>query len=126
MITLTTAGLGDYVPTTDANKIICSIFIYFGVACIGLLLGSYIASMLDDRAYRDAKRKQMDSCPNCARIMSMKEAAENVPSSRKPGSPRSFGDRSNPIFHLSLEILCAHSLDSVHTTKIYNAQVSVF
>ena len=26
----------------------CSIFIYFGVACIGLLLGSYIAGMLDE------------------------------------------------------------------------------
>lgn len=77
MITLTTAGLGDYVPTTDANKIICSIFIYFGVACIGLLLGSYIANMLDDRAYRDAKRKQIDNCPNCERLMNAKALLEN-------------------------------------------------
>ena len=43
VVTLTTAGLGDLVPTTDVNKIICSVFIYFGVACIGLLLGQYIA-----------------------------------------------------------------------------------
>ena len=101
MITLTTAGLGDYVPTTDANKIICSIFIYFGVACIGLLLGSYIASMLDDRAYRDAKRNQMNSCPNCARINSIKEATGDIPSSRKSVASMSTGNRSNPI-HLSL------------------------
>jgi hypothetical protein len=45
VVTLTTAGLGDFVPTTDANKIICSIHL-FGVACIGLLLGLYIAGML--------------------------------------------------------------------------------
>lgn len=48
IMTLTTTGLGDYVPTTDSAKIICSIFIYFGVACIGLLLGSLHASSLDD------------------------------------------------------------------------------
>jgi hypothetical protein len=38
VVTLTTAGLGDFVPTTDANKIIAP-FSSFGVACIGLLLG---------------------------------------------------------------------------------------
>ena len=75
VITLTTAGLGDFVPTTDANKIICSIFIYFGVACIGLLLGSYIAGMLDDRASRDRKARQIESCPNCKRIQTIKDAA---------------------------------------------------
>jgi hypothetical protein len=45
VVTLTTAGLGDFVPTTDANKIICSIHL-FGVACNGLLLGLYIVGML--------------------------------------------------------------------------------
>ena len=73
--TLTTAGLGDYVPTTDANKIICSIFIYFGVACIGLLLGSYIAGMLDERATQDRKSKLISSCPNCARIKTLRDSA---------------------------------------------------
>jgi hypothetical protein len=76
VVTLTTAGLGDFVPTTDANKIICSIFIYFGVACIGLLLGSYIAGMLDDKAYREAKAKQINSCPNCARLQTIRDAAK--------------------------------------------------
>ncbi|OEU09307.1 hypothetical protein FRACYDRAFT_160610, partial [Fragilariopsis cylindrus CCMP1102] len=64
VITLTTAGLGDLVPTTDGAKIICSIFIYFGVACIGLLLGSYIAGMLDERSYREAIANQIKACPN--------------------------------------------------------------
>ena len=76
VISLTTAGLGDFYPTTDANKIICSIFIYFGIACIGLLLGSYIASMLDDKEKIDAKAIQVDSCPNCARINNLKDATE--------------------------------------------------
>ena len=43
MITLTTAGLGDYTPTTPASRLICSVFIYVGVAVIGLLLGSLLA-----------------------------------------------------------------------------------
>lgn len=117
MITLTTAGLGDYVPTTDANKIICSIFIYFGVACIGLLLGSYIASMLDDRAYRDAKKKQMDSCPNCARIMSMNEKTGNLPSSRQSVASMSPSNRSHPI-HLSLRnINSPESRDAVYVPR---------
>ncbi|GKZ00669.1 hypothetical protein MPSEU_001019000 [Mayamaea pseudoterrestris] len=78
VVTLTTAGLGDFVPTSWANKIICSIFIYFGVACIGLLLGSYIAGMLDDKARRDRKAKLIDSCPNCARLQTMKEASNGT------------------------------------------------
>ena len=75
VITLTTAGLGDLVPTTDGAKIICSIFIYFGVACIGLLLGSYIAGMLDERSYREAIANQIKACPNCARIQNIKDAS---------------------------------------------------
>ena len=76
VVTLTTAGLGDFTPTTDANKIICSIFIYFGVACIGLLLGSYIAGMLDERATQDRKSKLIASCPNCASLKTLKESAK--------------------------------------------------
>jgi len=76
VITLTTAGLGDLVPTTDGAKIICSLFIYVGVACIGLLLGSYIAGMLDERSYKEAIANQIKGCPNCARIQNIKDAAQ--------------------------------------------------
>jgi len=58
------------------SKVICSIFIYFGVACIGLLLGSYIAGMMDDKAYRERKSAMIEACPNCKRIQTLKEAAE--------------------------------------------------
>jgi Ion channel len=75
VITLTTCGLGDFVPTTPGNKLICSLFIYFGVACIGLLLGTYIAGILDDKASRDRKSKQLESCPNCKQIQNIKDAA---------------------------------------------------
>eukprot|EP00934_Nitzschia_sp_Nitz4_P009462 Nitzschia sp. Nitz4//scaffold46_size129759//117223//121400//NITZ4_003525-RA/size129759-augustus-gene-0.28-mRNA-1//-1//CDS//3329552667//9452//frame0 len=76
VITLTTAGLGDFVPTSTGAKVVCSIFIYFGVACIGLLLGSYIAGMLDESSRRAVKENRIKSCPNCARIQNIKEAAE--------------------------------------------------
>ena len=76
MITLTTAGLGDFVPTSDFNKVVCSIFIYFGVACIGLLLGSYIASMLDETSRRQARDNRLNSCPNCIRLQNIRDAAE--------------------------------------------------
>jgi hypothetical protein len=103
VVTLTTAGLGDKVPTTDANKIICSIFIYFGVACIGLLLGSYIAGMLDDRAFRDAKTKQINSCPNCARLQTMRDAAKvGSRSSYSPTQPAPL--RTNMKRHMSERI----------------------
>ena len=114
VITLTTAGLGDYVPTTDANKIICSIFIYFGVACIGLLLGSYIAGMLDDRAYRDAKRKQIDSCPNCARLQNMKDRGDNFPSygRRRPISTNSAMSGVSAPIHLSMRNINSPAVNS--------------
>jgi hypothetical protein len=76
VITLTTAGLGDFVPTTDGAKVMCSIFIYFGVACIGLLLGSYIAGMLDESSMRAARANRIKACPHCARIQDIKDAAE--------------------------------------------------
>jgi preprotein translocase subunit Sss1 len=102
VITLTTAGLGDYVPTTDANKIICSIFIYFGVACIGLLLGSYIANMLDDRAFREAKKKQIDSCPNCERIKIARDAIAAAHSSPDRKSVSSMASSSRSALHMSM------------------------
>lgn len=77
MITLTTAGLGDFVPTSDSAKVMCSIFIYFGVACIGLLLGSYIAGMLDESSSRLARANRIKACPNCTRIQNIKDAAEH-------------------------------------------------
>lgn len=67
VITLTTTGLGDYVPDNDAAKIICSIFIYFGVSCIGLLLGSMHASSLDDAAKKQAKENRTSNCVVCGR-----------------------------------------------------------
>eukprot|EP00980_Cylindrotheca_fusiformis_P015668 scaffold4518_cov149-Cylindrotheca_fusiformis.AAC.3 len=76
VITLTTAGLGDFVPTSDGAKVICSIFIYFGVACIGLLLGSYIAGMLDETSSRKAMANRIKACPNCTRIQNIKDEAE--------------------------------------------------
>lgn len=68
VITLTTAGLGDLVPTSDTAKIICSIFIYFGVACIGLLLGTYLAGMLDESSLKEAMKSRVDNCVVCSRV----------------------------------------------------------
>jgi hypothetical protein len=58
VVTLTTAGLGDFVPSSDAAKLICACFIYFGVATIVLLLGSILAGSLDDNCLRLEKQKQ--------------------------------------------------------------------
>ena len=68
MITLTTTGLGDFVPTSDGAKIVCSIFIYFGVACIGLFIGSLLASSLDETSRRVARETLISNCPKCASI----------------------------------------------------------
>lgn len=104
VITLTTAGLGDLVPTSDGSKILCSVFIYFGVACIGLLLGSYIAGMLDESSRREQSVNRIDSCPNCARIKTLDERKEKMKRREETGSgiprfgggdfPHSFSERS--------------------------------
>jgi len=104
VITLTTAGLGDFVPTSDFNKIICSIFIYFGVACIGLLLGSYIAGMLDETSRRQAHQNRINSCPNCTRLQNIKDAAERR---YMAGPTNSFGALP-PQFHSTEHIGMHH------------------
>jgi len=65
VITLTATGFGDLTPGTDEATIICSIFIYFGVACIGLLLGSSLAMILDAEAHTEAKTQLEKSCKYC-------------------------------------------------------------
>lgn len=72
VITLTTAGLGDFVPSTDGAKIVCACFIYVGVATIGLLLGSLLAGSLDDATKKDAYDAQVKDCPNCQRLERLK------------------------------------------------------
>ena len=88
VITLTTAGLGDYVPSTDSAKIICSVFIYFGVACIGLLLGSLLASGLDDASRKRARETMVNDCPNCARLEAQRRMLDV---SRRSYATSSFG-----------------------------------
>ena len=92
VITLTTAGLGDYVPSTDSAKIICSVFIYFGVACIGLLLGSLLASGLDDASRQRARETMVNDCPNCARLEAQRRMLDV---SRRSYVPSSFGGAPN-------------------------------
>jgi hypothetical protein len=67
-MTLTTTGPGDYVPVDDSAKIICSIFIYFGICCIGLSLGYLHAHALDDAARKTAEENKILNCPNCNSI----------------------------------------------------------
>jgi hypothetical protein len=62
VMTLTTTGLGDYVPTTKSAKIVCSIFMYFGVACVGLLLGVLHANSLDNAS---GKASEENACVYC-------------------------------------------------------------
>lgn len=93
VITLTTAGLGDFTPTSDGAKVMCSVFIYFGVATIGLLLGSYLASMLDDKSYKQAQRNRVENCPNCIRMKNLR----TLQLRRAKQTQRSNQNRQNSI-----------------------------
>jgi len=73
VVTLTTAGLGDFVPSSDAAKLICACFIYFGVATIDLLLGSILAGSLDDASKKDHHDALVRDCPNCLRLEKQKQ-----------------------------------------------------
>jgi hypothetical protein len=90
VITLTTAGLGDFVPSSDGAKIICSIFIYFGVACIGLLMGSLLANSLDEAAGKEAMESMVDNCPNCDRLLTIRKLQERSGFTEKKISTSSF------------------------------------
>jgi len=68
VITLTTTGLGDFVPTSDGAKIVCTCFIYIGVATIGLLLGTLLVGSMDELSKREARIAQIRDCPNCAKL----------------------------------------------------------
>ncbi len=70
---MTSVGLGDYTPTSDSAKIICSIFIYFGVMCIGLILGSLHANSLDEAAKKTEKENIANNCPYCAQVAARKK-----------------------------------------------------
>ncbi|KAL7496283.1 hypothetical protein ACHAWT_004687 [Skeletonema menzelii] len=94
VITLTTAGLGDFVPTTDGAKIVCACFIYVGVATIGLLLGSLLAGSLDDATKKDAYDAQVKDCPNCQRLERLK--ARTMSSNPPPmGFPTYYNNTAN-------------------------------
>lgn len=66
--TLTGTGFGDYVPQSPSAKIICSIFIYIGISCFGLILGDMHVNALDEAARKQAKENMSANCPNCARL----------------------------------------------------------
>jgi hypothetical protein len=67
-VTLTTTGLGDFVPSSNGAKIVCACFIYVGVATIGLLLGSLLVGSLDESHKKEAREAQIRDCPNCLRL----------------------------------------------------------
>jgi hypothetical protein len=53
--------------------LICACFIYFGVATIGLLLGSILAGSLDDASKKDHHDALIKDCPNCLRLEMQKK-----------------------------------------------------
>jgi len=67
IITITTAGLGDFVPSNRSSKIVCSISIYLGVACIGLFLGSLLASAMDEISNKERNDVKAHYCANCTK-----------------------------------------------------------
>jgi len=97
VMTLTTTGLGDYVPTTDSAKIVVSIFIYFGVACFGLLLGSLHASSLDEASKKKAEENMINNCIKCSHEQNNSNSTSGRKSSLIQGlsSPRRRSIRRN-------------------------------
>lgn len=96
VITLTTAGLGDFVPTSDTAKVICACFIYFGIATIGLLLGSILAGSLDDESKKDHYEALVRDCPNCLRLERLEIQKKRVSNA---GSDSNHYFRPNPVEH---------------------------
>jgi len=91
VITLTTAGLGDFVPSTDGGKILCACFIYVGVATIGLLLGSLLVGSMDKAQSKEAREAQIRDCPTCARLSKSKQRSMGKQLSATPNYQNTMG-----------------------------------
>lgn len=77
--------MGDFVPSSDGAKIVCTCFIYVGVATIGLLLGSLLVGSMDEAHKKEAREAQIRDCPNCARL---EKARSRCTASNKPCNTR--------------------------------------
>ena len=93
-------------------------FIYIGVACIGLLLGSYIAGMMDDRAIRERKENQIDSCPNCERIRSFQESTKRNAGTRSRSIAPDM-DIDAPKLHRYASERCSTGPDLAGRAAVY-------
>jgi len=100
IMTLTTIGLGDYVPTSNSAKIVCSIFMYFGIACFGLILGLLHANSLDHASRKAAEENMVSSCPICCEQEEQTIPKADKKSNRVHGYPsprrrRNLSDANN-------------------------------
>jgi len=58
VVTLTTVGYGDLVPTTDLSRLIAIIYIIFGVGIMLTSLGSISSSFLKNRRARIIRKRK--------------------------------------------------------------------
>jgi hypothetical protein len=58
VVTLTTVGYGDLVPTTDLSRLIAIIYIIFGVGIMLTSLGSIGSSFLKNRRARIIRKRK--------------------------------------------------------------------
>jgi voltage-gated potassium channel Kch len=104
IMTLTTIGLGDYVPTTNSAKIVCSIFMYFGIGCFGLLLGLLHANSLDRASKKAAEENMISSCTHCSQEQTMPKATKKSSRGFDLSSPRRRRRRMEPNTHAQDEL----------------------
>lgn len=58
VVTVTTVGYGDLVPTTPASKLFAAIYILIGVTIGIATLGTIGTKIIDHREYTSAKKKK--------------------------------------------------------------------
>ncbi len=63
VVTLTSTGYGDMVPTTDIGKLLTGIIVLSGVAFFALPAGIITAGFLEE--FRSEKRSKKLKCPHC-------------------------------------------------------------
>ena len=90
VITLTTVGFGDYVPSTNKSRAFMMFYAVGGLSAVGILLGS-----LGD--YFDARWKSMNAMRKLKRMRNGDEAAQVSPDSTNNTAPLNHDDEATQV-----------------------------
>lgn len=94
-VTVTTTGFGDYVPVTDAGRVVASALMFGGVALAGIVTAS-LASWVLERAAGDSSDREPATRGQLQMLMAKVDALATASADRSAGPPHAGGSAGEP------------------------------